>query len=237
MTMPSQSTLIGTGIYPLSRAARLVGAELRSVRRWLKGYSWKYGDGQKVSGPLWRLQYTDDEEIGDEQVLGFQDLLELRTVARFIEQGVSLQVIRATIDVARETLGDYPLHSRRFVTDGKKIFLEAVERAGEDPKLLDLRHQQFAMDAVIRPSLLEGIEYGADASALRWFPMPKKRLVVLDPQMQFGEPIVAEGGVPTDTLAAAYKAEGENVERVARLYRIKPQEVKAAVAFEAQLAA
>lgn len=235
--MDPQPTLLGTGMYPLSRAARLVGSELRSVRRWLKGYSWKYGDGRKVSGPLWTLQYADDEEIGDEQVLGFHDLLELRTVARFIEQGVSLQVIRATIDVARETLGDYPLHSRRFVTDGKKIFLEAVERAGEDPKLLDVRRQQFAMDAVIRPSLLEGIEFGADANALRWFPMPKKRLVVLDPQVQFGEPIVAERGVPTDTLAAAFKAEGENVERVARLYRIKPQEVKAAVAFEKQLAA
>jgi len=235
--MDKQPTLLGTGLYPLSRAARLVGAESRTVRRWLKGYSWKYGDGRKVSGPLWALQYAGDEEFGDEQILGFHDLLELRTVARFVEQGVSLQVIRATIDVARETLGDYPLHSRRFVTDGKKIFLEAVERAGEDPKLLDVRKRQFAMDAVIRPSLLEGIEYGANASALRWFPVPKKRLVVLDPQVQFGQPIVAEGGVPTDTLAAAFKAEGENVDRVARLYRVKPQEVKAAVAFEQKLAA
>jgi len=224
-------------MYPLERAARLVGADLRTVRRWLKGYSWRYGDGRRVSGPLWQLQYACDDELGDEQVLGFQDLLELRTVARFVAQGVSLRVIRATIDVARETLGDYPLHSRRFVTDGKRIFLEAVERAGQDPKLLDVRRRQFAMDAVIRPSLLEGIEYGPDASALRWYPMPKKRLVVLDPQIQFGQPIVADAGVPTDALAAAFRAEGENAERVARLYRVKPQEVKAAVAFEQQLAA
>lgn len=235
--MHSQPTLLGTGLYPLPKAARLVGAEPRTVRRWLRGYSWKHGEGRKASGPLWTLQHAQDEEFGDEPVLGFQDLLELRTVARFVAQGVSLRVIRATIDVARETLGDYPLHAKRFVTDGKKIFLEAVERAGEDPKLLDVRRRQFAMDAVIRPSLLEGIEYGADATALRWFPVPKRRLVVLDPQVQFGEPIVAEGGVPTDTLAAAYKAEGDNVDRVARLYRVKPQEVKAAVAFEQQLAA
>lgn len=224
-------------MYPLPRAARLVGAEVRSVRRWLKGYAWKQGDDRKLSCPLWTLEHAHDEEFGDEQVLSFQDLLELRTVARFIEQGVSLRVIRATIDVARETLGDYPLHSKRFVTDGKKIFLEAVERAGEDPKLLDVRRQQFAMDAVIRPSLLEGIEYGADATALRWFPVPKKRLVVLDPQVQFGEPIVTEGRVPTDTLAAAHQAEGKDVERVARLYRVTPQEVRAAVAFEQQIAA
>jgi uncharacterized protein (DUF433 family) len=235
--MGNQPSLLGTGMYPLARAARLVGVESRTVRRWLKGYSWKYSDGRKASGPLWPLQYASDEEFAGEQVLGFHDLLELRTVARFIQQGVSLKVIRATIDVAREHLGDYPLHSRRFVTDGRKIFLEAVERSGEDPKLLDVRKNQFAIDAVIRPSLLEGIEYGDNAHARRWFPVAKKRVIVLDPKVQFGEPIIADSGVPTDTLAAAFAAEGKDAARVARLYRVTPQAVKAAVAFELQMAA
>jgi uncharacterized protein (DUF433 family) len=180
---------------------------------------------------------VQDEDLGHEQVLGFHDLLELRTVARFVDHGVSLRVIRATIDVAREYLGAYPLQSRRFVTDGRKIFMEAVERSGEDPKLLDIRGRQFAIDAVIRPSLIDGIEYSNDSRALRWFPVPKKRLIVLDPRVQFGEPIVAETGIPTDTLASAYRAEGESAERVARLYRVTPQAVKAAVAFEHRLAA
>lgn len=223
-------------MYPLPRAARLVGEDVRTVRRWLKGYSWKHSDGHKTSGPLWPLQYAADDELGREQVLGFNDLLELRTVARFVELGVSLHVIRATIEVARGYLGDYPLHSRRFVTDGRRIFMEAVERVNEDPKLLDVRGRQYALGDIIRPSLLDGIEFGNADDALRWFPVPKKRLIVLDPQLQFGEPIVADGGVPTDTLAAAFKAEGEDVNRVARLYRVKPQEVKAAVAFERRMA-
>jgi uncharacterized protein (DUF433 family) len=235
--MAHPPSLLGTGMYPLARAARLVGADLRTVRRWLKGYSWKYGDGRRVSGPLWGLQYANDEELAGEKVLGFRDLLELRSVAKFIEQGVSLMVIRATIDVARSYLGDYPLHSRRFVTDGSKIFLEAVERAGEDPRLLDVRGRQFAIDAVIRPSLIEGIEYDKQAQALRWYPVPKKRTIVLDPQVQFGEPIVANAGVPTDTLCDAYFAEGKDAGRVARLYRVTPQAVQAAVAFEHRLAA
>lgn len=234
--MKSAPQLLGTGLYPLARAARLVGADVRSVRRWLKGYSWKCRDGRRVSGPLWNLQYATDEEFGDEQVLGFRDLLELRTVARFIEHGVSLKVIRATIDAAREALGDYPLHSRRFVTDGKKIFLDAVNTAGAT-ELLDLKERQYAIDAVIRPSLIEGIEYDAQANPLRWFPNPKRRAIVLDPQIQFGEPIVADAGVPTDTLAAAYEAEGKDLGRVARLYRVTPQAVQAAVAFEHRLAA
>lgn len=224
-------------MYPLARAAKLVGSDSRTVRRWLRGYSWNYRDGRRVSGPLWNLQYSNDDELAHEQVLGFQDLLELRTVAKFVAQGVSLKVIRATIEVARESLGDYPLHSRRFVTDGRKIFLEAIERTGEDPKLLDVRGRQFAIDTVIRPSLIEGIEYEGNSHALRWYPVPKRRVIVLDPQVQFGEPIIAGAGVPTDTLSAAFAAEGKDVGRVARLYRVTPQAVQAAVAFEHRLAA
>lgn len=223
-------------MYPLSRAARLVGTDSRTARRWLRGYSWKYHDGRRASGPLWSLEYAEDEDLGAEQVLSFRDLLELRTVARFIQQGVSLRVVRATIDVAREVLGDYPLHSRRFVTDGKKIFLDAVNLAG-DVELLDLKARQYTIDAVIRPSLIEGIEYDDNAVALRWFPNPRQKSIVLDPQVQFGEPIVAASGVPTNTLAAAYMAEGKDLGRVARLYRVTPQAVKAAVAFEHRLAA
>ena len=207
------------------------------MRRWLRGYSWKHRDGlPHSSGPLWPLQFASDEDLSREQVLSFHDLLELRTVARFISLGVSLRAIRATIDVAREYLGDYPLQSEGFVTDGKRIFLEAAERAG-DPQLLDVRGRQFAMDAVIRPSLLDGIQHGRNGAALRWFPVPKKKVIVLDPQVQFGEPIIAEAGVPTDTLASAYKAEGEDAKMVAKLYRITPAAVKAAVAFEHRLAA
>ena len=235
MEAPRHDQLLGHGLYPLAQAARLVGVECRTVRRWLKGYSWRYRDGRSSSGPLWKLRYSNDEELGSEQVLSFHDLLELRCVAEFAKHGVSLAVIRATIEAAQVRFGDYPLHSKRFLTDGKRIFLEAVERLSDDPKLIDVRRGQFVFDAVIRPSLFAGIEYD-HSQALRWFPVPKRTVIVLDPQVQFGEPIVAGTGVPTDALAAAFRAEGDNAQRVARLYRVKPEAVRAAVAFERQLA-
>jgi uncharacterized protein (DUF433 family) len=233
---PMEHQLIGTGLYPLTQAARLVGVGPQSVRRWLKGYSWKYRDGRSSSGPLWRLQYADDEDLGREQALGFDDLLELRMVAKFIEHGVPLIAIRATIEAAGE-LGDYPLQKQRFVTDGRKIFLDAVERATGERKLLDVRGRQFVFEDVIRPSLYEDIEYSEAGKARRWFPVHKRRVIVLDPAVQFGEPIIASAGVPTDTIAAAFAAEGKDRARVAKLYRITPAAVSAAVAFEQRLAA
>lgn len=234
--MPSHlSNLLGSGLYPLTQAARLVGVEARSVRRWLKGYSWTYNDGRASSGPLWPLQYADDEELGGEQVLGFNDLLELRAVAKFIERGVPLKVIRATIEQATKQFGPYPLQAQRFMTDGRRFFHEAVELSGEK-KLVDFQGRQIVFDAVIRPSLFSGVDY-ASGRAQRWYPMQGRKIVVLDPRKQFGEPIIAEAGVPTDTIASAVKAEGGDRKRVATLYQVTLAAVDAAVKFESQLAA
>ena len=233
--MDSATNLIGTGIYPLHQAARLVGEEPRTVRRWLRGYSWKYKDGRSRSGPLWKTQLENEELPGD-KVIGFHDLLELRMVAAFVKHGVDLKVIRATIDAAAKDYGDYPLSNRRFLTDGKTIFMQAVEEATGTTKLIDVRGRQFVFSDVIKPSLYAGIEYDRDGAS-RWYPLPKRRVIVLDPNIQFGAPIVADAGIPTDTIYTAYLAEGKDRGMVARIYRIAPEMVTAAVNFEQQLPA
>lgn len=114
--------IIGTGLYPLYQAARLVGAKPRALRRWLHGYCRKY-KGEKVrSEPLWKTQLSGEELPGD--VIGFRDLLELRMVAAFVRHGVDLKVIRATVNAASRNFGrNYPLTNQQFLTDGKRIFL------------------------------------------------------------------------------------------------------------------
>ena len=227
--------LIGTGIYPLQQAARLVGVEPRAVRRWLQGYARKY-KGQKVrSEPLWRTQLAG-QDLPDE-VIGFRDLLELRMVAAFVRHGVDLKVIRATVDAAAENFGaDYPLTSQKFLTDGKRIFLDAIEQATGEPRLIDVLRKQFVFSDIIKPSLYAGIEYGRDG-ARRWFPLGKRKTIVLDPGLQFGTPVVAEVGIPTDTIHASFLAEGRDRAMVARVFDITPKMVMAAVEFEERPAA
>lgn len=225
--------LIGTGVYSIRQAARLVGAEPASVRRWLLGYERK----QQRYEPLWAPELAA-EDLG-EPVLGFRDLLELRLVNAFVRHGVSLRVIRATADFARDEFGTpYPLTAKRFLTDGRTIFLEAVRSAGED-EMLDVSRRQFVFSDIVRPSIYSGIEYSDDGGhARRWFPLgPDRKLVVLDPAVQFGAPIVNRAGVPTDTIYSSYLAEGKDRQQVARIFDIRPVEVDAAVRFEMQLAA
>lgn len=229
-------TLVGTGIYSLQQAARLVHEEPRSVRRWLRGYSWRYKSGRASSGPLWHTQY-EDAELPGEKVIGFRDLLELRMVAEFVKRGVHLKVIRATIDAATRHFGsDYPLSNKHFLTDGRRIFLEAVEEATGTQKLIDVAGRQFVFSEIVRPSLFAGIEYN-DGQASRWYPMQRSRAIVLDPKVQFGAPILSDAGVPTDTIFDAWRAEGQDRNAVARIYGITPAQVAAAVSFEQRLAA
>lgn len=227
--------IIGTGIYPLHQAAKLVGAEPRAIRRWLQGYSRKYKGESVRSEPLWRTQLRD-EGLPDE-VIGFRDLLELRMVAAFVRHGVDLKVIRATVDAAARNFGaDYPLTSRNFLTDGKRIFLQAIEQATGEPRLIDVLRKQYVFSDIIKPSLYAGIEYGNDG-ALRWFPVNRRKAIMLDPAVQFGSPVLAEAGIPTDTIYASFLAEGRDRGMVARVFDITPSLVAAAVDFEERLAA
>jgi|UPI0006460EB2 uncharacterized protein (DUF433 family) len=225
--------LIGTGLYPLRQAARLVGQEVRNVRRWLKGYSWKYRSGRSYSGPLWHTEY-EGADLPGERVLSFRDLLELRMVAEFATRGVDLKVIRATIEVAKEDFGSaYPLSNRRFLTDGKRIFMQAIEETTGDEKMVDVLRRQFVFANVIRESLFAGIVY-EDGHALRWYP-ERNKAVMLDPEIQFGTPTLAGIGIPTDTIYDAWLAEGKDRAAVARLYGITPAMVTKAVGFEQRL--
>jgi len=228
-------SIIGTGVYPLRQAARLVDAEPRAIRRWLQGYSRKYKGEIVRSEPLWRTQLRD-EDLPDE-VIGFRDLLELRMVAAFVRHGVDFKIIRETVDAAARNFGqDYPLTNRNFLTDGKRIFLDAVEQATGEARLIDVLRKQYVFSDIIKPSLYAGIEYGQDG-AQRWFPVNRRKTIVLDPALQFGTPVLAEAGIPTDTIHASFLAEGRDRAMVARVFDISTEMVTAAVEFEERLAA
>jgi len=158
-------------------------------------------------------------------------------VSAFVRHGVDLKVIRATVEAAARNFGkDYPLTNQQFLTDGKRIFLQAVEAATGEPRMIDVLRKQFVFADIIKPSLYAGIEYGEDG-AIRWYPMGRRKSIVLDPALQFGTPVLAKAGIPTDTIHASFIAEGRDKAMVARIFSITPRMVSDAVEFEERLAA
>jgi uncharacterized protein (DUF433 family) len=201
------------------------------------GYRYVDRGESRQSVPLWPPEYAGQDL--QQRVIGFRDLIELRFVQAFVDHGVSLTVIRAAAAAAREQLNlDYPFASQKFRTDGKRIFGEAIDELG-DVKLIDMAKRQFVFSHIITPSLYGGLEYEGD-QVRRWFPLGKgkeNRQVVVDPAHQFGQPMLLEAGIPTDTIYSSYLAEGGDKRAVSRLFDVSVKSIEAAIRFELHLAA
>lgn len=170
-------------------------------------------------------------------MIGFRNLMEARIVREFVARGVPLIVVRCCLKEARRMFGcEYPLTHQRFLTDGETIFHEVLqaEDLGNEPALVDLRRRQHVFRTIIKDSLYAGIEYDGEV-ARRWYPDGRSSPVVVDPDVQFGQPIIEQAGVPTAALYAAWLAEGKKRATVAKLYEVDPRHVDAAVRYEEKL--
>ena len=120
----------------------------------------------------------------------------------------SPQTIRRVATKLRTRHGvDHPFAmNNRFRTDGKSIFMEATEDESA-LQTLNLMNDHFVMSPVIEQSLFEQIFY-VDDLARRWRPYAATPLVLIDPKVAFGKPIIDGYWVPTDVLSRAYHVEG-----------------------------
>lgn len=221
------ATDYGIGIYTAPEAARMVGMNAGTLKRWLLGYD---HDG-KQEAELWKPQYA----VGDDGLLlGFRDLIEARIVHALRRQRIGLPTIRTCIERARKIVGDdRPFSTRQFKTDGKSIFLEITKELAE-PELIDLKKSQGVFRHVVEPSL-QGLDFG-ESGAERWWLLPGKKTVVADPHRAFGQPIIAETGMTTARAAQIVKAEG-SIERAAKVYELPVRLLRDALAYQQNLGA
>jgi uncharacterized protein (DUF433 family) len=222
---------IGIGFYTVPEAARLLKIRPLSIRRWLGGYTNTQGEKTVKMPPLWHPQLPAYEHHIE---LGFRDLIELRFIKGFLDNGLTLVTVRNCIEYARECANDdRPFSTRRFQTDGRTIFLESLRESGEE-ELLDLKNRQYVIKKFIDRTFRD-LDLSNDIVS-RWRPLEGKQSIVIDPERAFGQPITNTYGVPTIVLADAVKAEG-SVARVTKLYDVSPAAVRDAVKFEKSLAA
>ncbi len=236
-----ERTYFGRGIYSVSEAARLLRLPASTVRRWVAGYTFTYRGAPRFSEPLIRGELGSRDGFVE---LSFLDVVELLFIKNFHERGVSLPVIRKTARAAAELLGrDHPFCDQRFKTDGSTIFAMLLRNANlaeaassqADWRLIDLRTGQHELATIVMP-FLQHFEYDLQTDLVRqWWPLGKRRRVVVDPAINFGAPIVPKFGVSTRLLADAVKR-GRSVEQLAAWYGVPTPAVRDAVEFEASLA-
>lgn len=211
------------GFFSVSEAARLLGVKQVHIRGWINGYA------NSSAGPVIKRDFDDQRTVS------FLDLMELRFIAFFRAQGVSMPTIRRAAERARkEWRVQHPLalSSAKYVTDRKKVFATAAEET-DDPVAWDMASGQHEMWGTIEQTIEKGVLFDPkNYLAKTWRPFPAQfPNVVIDPRIAFGRPVVAGTQVPTSVLFRQWKAEG-HTDRVAKWFEVSPEVVSTAVEYE-----
>jgi hypothetical protein len=224
---------IGVGIYTVPEAAGYLHENGDDVRRWAFGYR-RRRHGQDVEHPP--LIHTQLPKVDGELAITFLELVELMYIRGFARAGASWKTIKVAAKTASRIFQtEHPFAMKRFFADPEGIYALIEETVGDDSLVELVGHGQHTLRDLVQPYLGQ-LDFDPKEVARRWWPLGCGGGVVLDPQIAFGAPIVAEVGIPTRALSSAFEAEvaaGRKaaIETVAWMYEVKPQHIEMSLSF------
>lgn len=171
-------------------------------------------------------------------LLSFTNLVEAHVLdAIRREHHVALDNVRGALDYVTRTLKTkHPLANIKFETDGVHLLFS---RYGQ--LISASQDGQLAMREMLEAHLRR-IEHDASGLAVRLYLFTRKRqldepkIIVMDPYVSFGRPIISGTGITTNIIAERYKA-GESIEELAKDYGCERNYVEEAVRCELYIAA
>lgn len=219
--------------YPVAEAAHYLRMPAETLRSWVVGRLYPVAGQAKRSRPLIHL---DDPKT---QYLSFVNLVEAHVLAAIRRRyGVKLPKVRNALDYVRHQFHvEHPLINQAFQTDGLDLF---VERYGE--LISASREGQRAMKEIIG-LYLQRIEWDAKGLPIKLFPFTRDteaepapasvpRLVVMNPAISFGRPVIAGTGIPVSSIFERYKA-GDSVADLSRDFSLETSAIEEAIRCEA----
>jgi uncharacterized protein (DUF433 family) len=209
---------MGLGVYSVPDASRILGFPVDTIRRWVKTY-WedKFSNSPK--------QYTWGE--GKDRGFNFYTLVELIAIHALREKNVSFQkIIEARRFLQKELNTEYPFASSKVMSDGEQFYYTISKTELMDVNL----SKQLSIKKIVEP-YCEKLDFSSiDLLARRFWPLGKSKSVVVDPEHKFGEPTIEGTNISVDIIASMVEG-GDNVEMIANIYRLTPQQVKDAVKY------
>lgn len=214
--------------YSITEAAHYLTVPDATVRYWAMG--------QKNHAPLIEIPAMQPA------LLSFINLVELHILAAIRRKHtVPMPKVRSAIEYLKRNTRSasdkrHPLISKQLETDGLDLF---IQRYGE---LVNISQDgQVAMREVMSAAL-HRIERDAKGIPIKLYPFTRSdireapSMVVIDPVLSAGRPVITGTGLATEVIAERYKA-GESIEELARDYERQEEEIEAAVRCELQAAA
>ena len=215
--------------YGIREAAAYLGIPLATLRSWVEGrhYPTKYG-GKRFFRPLVALPARAQ--------LSFFNLVEAHILlATRKKHRVPLPAVRQAIDyVSREFPSKHPLLSEQFLTDGRDLFVKKLEQIVNVS-----RRGQLGIGPIL-DAYLKRIERDGSGLPMRLFPLridwvgrphqEPPKIVVIDPKISSGRPVVYGTGVITSILAGRFRS-GEAISELAQDYDLRTEQVEEVIRY------
>jgi uncharacterized protein (DUF433 family) len=219
--------------YSVAEAAHYLRMPEGTLRNWVVGRLYPVAGASKSSRPLIHLH--DPKK----QYLSFINLVEAHVLAAIRRRhGVRLPKVRRALDyVRRQFRVEHPLINQAFQTDGLDLF---VERYGQ--LISPSREGQHAMKEIIGV-YLKRVDWDAKGLPIKLYPFtrdtesdaaPKSdpKVVVMNPAVSFGRPVIAGTGIPVSSIYERYKA-GDSVANLAQDFNLETGAIEEAIRCEA----
>ena len=218
--------------YTLSEASHYLLIPIATLRSWVVGRHYPVREGKGFFRPP--ILISEKSPI----MLTFVNLIEahvLDAVRR--EFHVPFPKVRSAIAyLRRQFKSDHPLAEQKIETDGRDIFVRSLGKL-----IAASRAGQLEMPELVE-SYLRRIEWDEFGLASRLYPFTRKRqpdepkVIVIDPRISFGRPVLTGTGIRTAIVAERYKA-GESIEELAKDYSREHLEIEEAIRCELSLEA
>jgi uncharacterized protein (DUF433 family)/transposase-like protein len=226
-TKEKRRELRETPAYGIVEAAHYLGIPKATLRSWVLGRHYPTGAGKRFFRPV--IELADK----DQRLLSFENLVEAHVLDAIRRaHGVAFWRVRKAVEYLKSKLGSkHPLAEQRFVTDGIDLFVEVFGQ------LVNIsREGQLAMKDLIE-TYLQRVERNRSGTAIRLYPFTRERkpdeprIIVIDPSISFGRPVLVGTGIATAIIAQRYKA-GESIEELAEDYGRSRSDIEEAIRCE-----
>ena len=221
--------------YRAAEAAHMLALPPGTVKAWSFGQDYVHRDGSPK-----KFKALISPAGAKARLLSFNNLCELHMLAAIRRHyRISMPAVRDSVAFVRRQLKmERPLLSSEFQTNGAHLFIEhsgvILNASREGQTSLSLA---FERD-------LSRVERDARGIPVRLFPVTRAApspaaqplAVVVDPNLAFGRPVLANAGVTTAVIQDRFLA-GDSPSEMAEDYRVDEHDIWEAIRFEHRPAA
>lgn len=151
------------------------------------------------------------------------------------ERKIGVRSVRRAIEYLREEGGEpRPLLNCIFETLGQQIFVQRLTGSRLKNPLNVSKHGQYAFKSILK-KYLNRIDRDASGLPTRLYPMKAgrpthSRVITIYPFVASGKPSIRRSGINAEVIWRR-KKEGETEKSLARDFKLKPSEIKAAITY------